>query len=681
MAIEQMKCIRLCGLKKDRKKILEWLQLRGDVEVMKPALHEDSIFKEGNPGLEGQRSTFSQNIKYADDALKILDAETSVKKPLFSSLDGKKEATAKQYESFSAKHDRTVETAKRIEFLEDETAQANADILKIEVQLEALKPWFTLDVPLDFQGTKSTAAFIGTMPNQWTYEEIAALLAQNAPQGGPAEAEIISSSPEQTCVFVLCEKKHRAEVEKALAAGGFSRPPIHSEKTPKEQSSVLEKEISAKKDFILNKKSTICECAKFRSDLEFLADYDSMRYEKYGVINRLMQGKRTFFLFGYIPAGKAASFEQELSHKFDAAVEFDDPPKQEEPPVLLKNNNFASPMEGVLEAFSLPGIGEIDPSAIMAVFYYFLFGMMLGDAAYGIIMMAITAVLLHKHKHMAETMQRTLRMFFFCGISTTFWGFMFGSFFGDAVGVISKTFFNSNVALPPIWFEPINKPMKLLVFCFLVGLIHLFTGLGINFYQSWKAKKYKDAIYDVVFWYMLVGGLVVLLLSIKGMTGTFGISFTLPSSVGNAAGWVAAVGAIGIVLTGGRSSRNPFKRFLKGLYSLYNITGYLSDVLSYSRLLALGLATSVIASVVNKMAAMAGGKIGGFIGVIIFIVIFLVGHTMNILINMLGAYVHTNRLQYVEFFGKFYSGGGKKFTPFSADCSTKYYQFKEERKS
>lgn len=257
---------------------------------------------------------------------------------------------------------------------------------------------------------------------------------------------------------------------------------------------------------------------------------------------------------------------------------------------------------------------------------------------------------------------------------------MFGSFFGDAVGVISKTFFNSNVALPPIWFEPINKPMKLLVFCFLVGLIHLFTGLGINFYQSWKAKKYKDAIYDVVFWYMLVGGLVVLLLSIKGMTGTFGISFTLPSSVGNAAGWIAAIGAVGIVLTGGRSSRNPFKRFLKGLYSLYNITGYLSDVLSYSRLLALGLATSVIASVVNKMAAMAGGKISGFIGVIVFIVIFLVGHTMNILINMLGAYVHTNRLQYVEFFGKFYSGGGEKFTPFSADCSTKYYQFKEERK-
>ena len=135
----------------------------------------------------------------------------------------------------------------------------------------------------------------------------------------------------------------------------------------------------------------------------------------------------------------------------------------------------------------------------------------------------------------------------------------------------------------------------------------------------------------------------------------------------------AAIGAVGIVFTAGRESRSPFKRLLKGLYGLYNISGYLSDILSYSRLLALGLATGVIASVFNQMGSMAGG---GVAGAIVFILVFLIGHTLNIGINVLGAYVHTNRLQYVEFFGKFFEGGGRKFNPFSA--KTKYYKIREE---
>ena len=160
------------------------------------------------------------------------------------------------------------------------------------------------------------------------------------------------------------------------------------------------------------------------------------------------------------------------------------------------------------------------------------------------------------------------------------------------------------------------------------------------------------------------------------MTDMFALSFTVSAGAANVAKAVALIGAVGIIFTGGRDSRNPVKRILKGLYSLYNVTGYLSDILYYSRLLALGLATGVIASVVNKMGSMNGG---GVVGVIAFIIIFILGHSMNIAINMLGSYVHTNRLQYVEFFGKFYSGGGRKFTPFSAAAHTKYFQFKEEK--
>ncbi|MDD3261114.1 MAG: V-type ATPase 116kDa subunit family protein, partial [Oscillospiraceae bacterium] len=182
-----------------------------------------------------------------------------------------------------------------------------------------------------------------------------------------------------------------------------------------------------------------------------------------------------------------------------------------------------------------------------------------------------------------------------------------------------------------------------------------------------------DGVFDVIFWYMLVGGGIAFLLSLSQFTTMMGISFTIPAKAGKVIGIIALLGALGIVLTGGRESRNWGKRILKGLYSVYGITSYLSDILSYSRLLALGLATSVIATVFNKMGSMIGNSPAG---VIVFILVFLIGHTLNLAINALGAYVHTNRLEYVEFFGKFYEGGGKKFEPFAAH--TKYYKIEED---
>lgn len=211
------------------------------------------------------------------------------------------------------------------------------------------------------------------------------------------------------------------------------------------------------------------------------------------------------------------------------------------------------------------------------------------------------------------------------------------------------------------------------MFSFAVGIVHIFAGLGIKFYQSVRRGDIKGAVYDVVFWYLLVGGAVVYLMSTQMFVDMAGLKFRVSAAVGGAAAVCAIVGAVGIVLFGGRSSKNPAKRFAKGLYELYGVTSYLSDILSYSRLLALGLATGVIAQVFNQMGSMFGG---GLIGAVLFIIVFLIGHTLNMGINLLGAYVHTNRLQFVEFFGKFYEGGGEKFKPFSAN--TKYFKFKEE---
>ncbi|MDO5141032.1 MAG: V-type ATPase 116kDa subunit family protein, partial [Eubacteriales bacterium] len=311
---------------------------------------------------------------------------------------------------------------------------------------------------------------------------------------------------------------------------------------------------------------------------------------------------------------------------------------------------------------------------IIACFYYILFGLMLSDAGYGLILVIACGYVLLKVKNIKPGMEKMVRLMFFSGISTTFWGFMFGSFFGDAVGVVASTFFNRpDIAFRPLWFNSMEEPIRLLAFAFLIGIIHLFTGLFIKLYQLLKAGQIRDAIYDVVFWMMFVGGAIVYLLSMQMITDMLSLSFILSPAIGKAGGMVAIAGCLGVVLTGGRESKNPIIRLLLGLYGAYGITSWLSDVLSYSRLLALGLATGCIAQVFNKLGTMLGN---GILGAVFFIVIFVFGNLLNLAINVLGAYVHTNRLQFVEFFNKFYEGGGREFEPFTEN--TKYYSVKEE---
>lgn len=670
MAVLQMQKISIYALKKDRKAILEYLQRRGVVEITDPET-ESGVFAQADT--QQQRSLLEKNITAAGQAMEVLSGYAKGKKGLLSSFEGRRELTADQYEAEAAQIPETRETAERILSLSREIAEGRAEIQRLQTQIDALSPWLSLDIPMQFKGTKRTRVFVGTLPEERTLEQVLTGLAEEAPKVSGIHAEILSTSADQTCLFVICGRKDAFAMEAALRGIGFSYPASPSDKPPKEQCEGLRARIAQAQDRIRRAEEEIRSFADKREDLEFLSDYESMRLEKYQVLGRLRQSRHTFIVEGYVPQREAAALERQLSDRYDAAVEIEPLSDQDDPPVLLENNAFAAPVEPVLESYSMPARGEVDPCTVMAVFYYVLFGLMLSDAAYGLIMVIGCGALLAKFRNMESGMKKTLQMFLYCGISTMFWGVMFGSYFGDVVDVVASTFFGKDVAIPPVWFIPVDEPMRLLVFSFLLGIIHLFAGLAMKLYQLCKAKQYKDALYDVIFWYLLVGGGIIYLLTMDMVVNMLGLGFQLPAAVGNVAAVFAAIGAVGIVFTAGRESRSPFKRLLKGLYGLYNISGYLSDILSYSRLLALGLATGVIASVFNQMGSMAGG---GVAGAIVFILVFLIGHTLNIGINVLGAYVHTNRLQYVEFFGKFFEGGGRKFNPFSA--KTKYYKIREE---
>jgi V/A-type H+-transporting ATPase subunit I len=444
---------------------------------------------------------------------------------------------------------------------------------------------------------------------------------------------------------------------------------------PAQRIKEIEEEIARTQTEIEKTAGKIRSYADRREEIRFVSDYFAIRAEKYGVISQLLQSRRVFFLEGFVPAAQAQDLASRLERRFDVAVEIKNPGKKEKPPILLKNNGFASPLEGVTESYSLPGKKEIDPTFLSSLFYYILFGIMLSDAGYGILLFVATGVILVKFGgKMEEGMKKTMRMFFFCGIATTFWGFMFGSFFGDAVSVIGQTFFGkgTDFGLKPLWFAPLDEPMRMLTFCFIIALIHMFVGLGAKAYMLIKEKKIMDMVYDVVLWYVLLISCIVFLLTVPTMAEMLSVS-SLPAPLKTPMMVLMVISAVGIILTGGRESKNWVKRILKGLYALYGISGWLSDILSYSRLLALGLATGVIAQVFNSMGSMGGSSIPG---AVMFIVVFLIGNVLNLAINALGAYVHTNRLTYVEFFGKFYEGGGKKFRPFAAN--TKYYKFKED---
>ena len=671
MAIVPMKRLELYGLKRERKAILEFLQLRGVVEVHTPK-EADTLFSRTDTSQASLE--FEQNVQIPEQAVKLLDEYAPVKTSMFASLEGRPPVSQKEYDNLWKKAPALLGKGREIIDLGKRIADDSAQILRLEAQLESLKPWLSLDIPLDSKGTAHSRIFAGTLPEDLDEPALKNRLAQLLPKIPGVEVEVLSHQPQQTCLFCLCHKQDAAPVEEALRSLGFTYPAFSSDLPPAQQAEQIKQEIHQLDQDREDAKKDIISRANQRRELLLAADYYHVRAEKYRILGGLWQSPHVFFLTGYLPAEDAPPLLSDLENRFTLSAEVVDPDPEEDVPVKLKNGFFTAPMESVVAGYSLPGKNEIDPSSVMALLYYILFGLMLSDAAYGLLIVLGCGLALLKFPNMERSLRKSLRMFFFCGISTTVWGVLFGSYFGDAIPVIARTFFNTEITIPALWFTPLDDPMRLLLFSFALGIVHLFTGLGVQFYQLARRKKYADALYDVVFWYLLVGGLIVLLLSTEMFVTMVNLPFRIPGIVGTVAGILAGVGAVGIVCTAGRESRNPFKRLLKGLYGLYNVSGYLSDILSYSRLLALGLATGVIATVFNQMGSMLGG---GVLGAIFFTVVFLIGHTMNLAINVLGAYVHTNRLQYVEFFGKFYEGGGRAYEPFAAH--TRHFQIKEEK--
>jgi V/A-type H+-transporting ATPase subunit I len=653
-----MKRIEIAALTRDRKQIAELLQRRGIVEISENETDELSKFNTAE-----SVSQFEKVINAAIQAKGILSEYAPQKKSMISSML-LTPVDKSSFEKYTAQRDKILSLCYELIGLQKSATELKADIARTQAQIDSLKIWLSLDVSMQFRGTEFSKLFIGTMPNQLTEADILTKIASLNPALEMFNVEIVSSFKEITCIAVVSHADIADELLSSLREIGFVSPNDPARIEPRLRMNQLEEELKSARAKIDESISKIKSYSGSAAEIEFLIDYYSMRRDKYMEYQKIGYTKNTFVITGYVPEKYSQVLLKELEESFAVTVNITEPEEDEDVPILLQNSGFASPVEPITEMFATPSKNDLDPNAIMAFFYYLFFGIMLSDAGYGLLMVIFTGYVLSK-KNLKEGTRKSMKMFFFCGISTLFWGAMFGSWFGDIVQVVSKQFFEIELGSIALWFEPIRDPMTFLLYSLGFGTIHLFFGLGIKFVQLWSSGQKLDAILDVIPIYIFVIGAAPLGVQILA---------PVPESFLQIGQYMALVGTVLIIFTSSRSSKNPIALFFGGLYGMYGVaSGYLSDILSYSRLLALGLATGSIATVVNLMGTLSENKI---MKAIVLIVVFVFGHALNMAINLLGAYVHTNRLQFVEFFSRFYEGGGRAFAPLKVN--TKYIHLKEE---
>ena len=406
MAVLQMQKVSICALKRDRKAILEKIQSMGIMEV--------SQIQEDIQGLEKMntqtaRSMFEKNAASADTALGILAEYVPEKSSMFASLEGKKLVDKESFEQAVERKDKVMSVAASIISQQKKIGEYRANIQKLENQIESLEPWMNLDVPMAFRGTKKTAFLPGSFSQELTLEDIYGMILEGAQEAVGADVTILSSGKDGTYVAVLCLREDEEEVEEALRKGGFSRPSQLTAQIPARAKESLQNQIQDLKEKIKKCQEEISRYAYERTNLRLVSDYFRARAQKYEVLGTLPQSRSAFLISGYVPKKAVAALEKALD-KFVLSMEVEEVPEDEEAPVLLKNNKFTESVEGIVASFGLPAKGEIDPTAIMSFFYVFFFGMMLSDAAYGILVFLVCFILVKKFPRMDSSNAEVIKV-------------------------------------------------------------------------------------------------------------------------------------------------------------------------------------------------------------------------------------------------------------------------------
>ncbi len=685
MAKLKIRVIELVAAVGQKDAVLDSLQRKGVLEVSVPSETEGLTYGE----YTADAAEAERNIQLLSSARETLAKYASEKKPLTAMLEPRTELSAQEYLTRGNEVGGTLEECGAVLEKDRRISELKAENIRLHTLADTLEPWRNADVPLKAGQTSKTSYFFGGIKGRMSRDDVLKLLSDAMPENDRTEVEVVSADEVQTNIAVFCMTEDAEEVENILRSAGFARAP-ECAGSAAEAIADCERQSSKNGDEIASVAEELSRKTSLFADIDFAEDWYAVKKDKFAACGKIPQSARVFYLRGYIAQRDEKRVKSFIEKNFDAAVEISDPAEDEDVPVILSNNAFASPLENITGMYSMPSKGDIDPTGVMAFFYYFFFGMMLSDAGYGLIIVLATAALLLFKRNMETPLKNTVKMYLFCGLSTVFWGAMYGSWFGDAASVISVNFLGkpsgyTPAFFKPVWTDAVSDLMNVLIVCFVFGLVHLFTGVALKGITDIKNGSKFDAFCDTVPTFLTIVGIAPVFFGLflqdsvpdgYSALGTFVFNavHTVHAGLSKVNMPILIAGLILVVLTSGRDAKSIGGKIGGGLYGVYNLVGgYLGDVLSYARLLALGLATGVIAGVMNMLGTLPQNST---VKLILFIVVFVFGHIANLSINVIGAYVHTNRLQYVEFFGKFYEGGGRAFVPLAAN--TKTYKIREE---
>ena len=642
MAIVKMRRLYLLTLRQEQDRLLEVLMQLGCVELRPFQEAEEAL----QLPLSAERSALQQvrgeqqALAQAMEHLK----QCGVRFPLLQ----KRRAVKASVLQDQGRLRKMLSGAAEINRYGREMEAERREIARLQEQAAAMEPWLACAVPLDFETAAPVQLLFGTLPAKAETEALTKLLEREAPQSA---FFLISRTRQRCCVAVLLHRDCRQAAEQALQAYGFRMASFSGLRgTAAEVKAAAEREIAALEEKIARRKEQIAAFASRRQELELALDQVGRKLLLEEAREQGGGDGTLVVLCGWIPAPQEAQLAQALSG-LACAFQTRPPVSGEVPPTLLKNPKWMEPINVVTEMYSLPAYGGIDPNPLIFWFYLFFFGFMFADVAYGLILLAVSWAVIRLWDPRGAVGQ-LMHLGIYLGISTCLCGFLTGGFFGNAIEVIAATFFAVPFEALPLWlqrfssgivFNPLTAPMAVLYTTLIIGVIQLLFGQLVHIYMKARDGHPLDGLLDTVPWWLFFAGIALWIFD------------------GGAA--LLLLGTAALIATQGRKKRGVLAKLAGGAASLYNVTNWLSDVLSYSRLMALMLATSVIATVINTLGALPGSWIA-------FVPVFLIGHLFNIAVNLIGTYVHAARLQYLEFYGKFYREGGVPFRPLA--CRTSY---------
>ena len=639
MAILKMKKLRICGVSEEQTQLIRQLQLLGSVEIGAPCALTDT---------QGVQVFCAGDGKSADALLR-----TSAR--LTSALETLKHYETKKGGLFAARPEKTIgelfsdeayaaalDTAQAVLDAQDARSRLAAEKSRLTAVRESFVPWQQLPLPLETLGTQHTRILLGTVPAQTDLEALRARVFEAADE---VQLEQISADQQSLYLLVFVHKCAAEAVGAALREAGFALTTFDGvQGTAAENIRRTDEAIAACEQQDAEKLAELTALAEQKSALQLAFDRCTQEISKAQAADRLVHSEKTFCLGGWVPCEDVGKLEALLSG-FCCAWELTDPAPEEYPdvPVKLKNNKLTWPLNMVTEMYSLPAYDGVDPNPLMAPFFILFYGIMMADMGYGLLMI-LASIIITKKSRPKGTSGQMFGLMFSCGISTFLMGALTGGFFGDflpqLVGIIDPD--TTFKALPSL-FTPLDDTITILIGAMALGFVQIVTGMAISFAEKIKKGQIMDAIWEELTWWIVFAGIACMALGVTNIVLYVGLAMVVVGS-----GW----------------SAKGFGKVTAIFGSVYNhVTGYFGDILSYSRLMTLMLAGSVIASVFNTLGAIPGN-------VVFFLIVSALGNGLNFALNLLSCYVHDLRLQCLEYFGKFYQDGGKPFEPLA--INTKY---------